>query len=79
MTKFIKDKLLNVLNIELYMQLKLHLLLHSVLLCFTYAVDDDGTQTGGLLGSVFAVSNIGPDDVGGLTWLHAGTSCLRCS
>ena len=41
-------------------QLKLHLLLHGVTLCFTYTVDDDNPQTGagGTLGYNIQLCNI---------------------
>ena len=42
--EFSKDKVLNIANVEL-LNLKLHLLLHVVTLCFTYADDDDDLQT----------------------------------
>ena len=44
MKQFSENKVLNIVNVELY-QLKLHLLLHAVTLCFTYADDDDDLQT----------------------------------
>ena len=43
MREFSKDKVLNVMNIELK---QLHLRPHSVTLCFTYTDDDDDLQTG---------------------------------
>ena len=42
--EFGKDKVLNIVNVEL-LQLGLHILLHIVTLCFTYADDDDYLQT----------------------------------
>ena len=44
--EFSKNKVFNIVNVELW-QLKIHLLLHVVTLCFTYANDDDDLQTGG--------------------------------
>ena len=44
-TEFCKDNVLNIVEVELK-QLKLHLLLHSVTLRFTYANDDNDLQTG---------------------------------
>ena len=40
-----ENKVLNIVNVEL-LQLRLHLLLHVVTLCFTYADDDGNLQTG---------------------------------
>ena len=45
MKQFSENKMLNIVNVELS-QLKLHLLLHVVTLCFTYADEDDDLQTG---------------------------------
>ena len=42
--EFSEDKVLNIVNVELW-QLNLHLLPHVVTLCFTYADDDDDLQT----------------------------------
>ena len=39
-----ENKVLNIVDVEL-LQSKLHLLLHVVTLCFTYADDDDDFQT----------------------------------
>ena len=43
--EFSKNKVLNIVNVQLR-QLRLHLLLHVVTLCFTYTNDDDDLQTG---------------------------------
>ena len=44
MMKFNRNKVLIIMDVELSKQLRLHLLLHGVTLCFTYAVDDDDHQ-----------------------------------
>ena len=50
--EFSENKVLNIVNVEL-LQLRLHLLLHVVTLCYTYADDDDGLQTGAEDGWVY--------------------------
>ena len=48
MREFSKNKVLNIVSVELR-QLELHLLLFSVTLCFTYPNDDDAPQTSELM------------------------------
>ena len=49
MREFCENKVLNIVGVELGKQLKLHLSLHSVTHCFTYAIDDNDPQAGAVV------------------------------